>query len=302
MSRFDLVLPALLLPLSAVAGETGLAYLLDQPLPVLAGAADPGFAEDIAIGASFHGFDNAGQVLQAFARGEIVLATGLEPEVLLAGLARGLPLQLVDVPVLRRSFGSCYLSPAIAGTGAALFGLRAALPRGTGLDRLLAQEIEVLGGDPASMIRVDRASPDAAAALARGDVQIACASGSGLARLAEHGAPLLPQDEADALALGWPLVTLADARAAADNPGMIRAFVAAGRTSGDLAAIAAAAGMNGLDAEAALSVQTIPDAALKAALFAGPLADHLGALADLSGAALEPETIASAIDGRYLGE
>lgn len=284
-----------------------LGYVLDRPLPVLAGVADGEFTESVGIGASWRAFDNEPALLQALAAGDVALAIGIGPETFLDGLSAGQDLKLVDIAGFYPGQGACVLRNDIAESGASLYGLRVALPYGTGLELAFNRQMAALGADAASAVRRDLASVDAAAALARGDTDIACGDGVALRRLREYGVELMAVDQVFALGLRWFGAVVVTAEFAERQPGVIIAYLQAqGDLSGDLAAIALAADMGEIDAEAALAAQQPLSAEKKLGgdWLRGGLAQYLTDLATLRAErallSSDPAAVASHVDPSFL--
>lgn len=262
----------------------GIGYVLDNALPVLSGVNDANFTESISIGAYWKAFDNENAMMQALESGEIGLAIGVSPETFLDEIGAGKSLQLIDIASVYIEQWNCVLRSDIAESKAALFGLKVALPYGGGGEMGFQMQMNALGGDVGSSILRDLASVDAAAALARGDVDIACGKGDALARMREYGVDLMPSDATFALGPRWFTGIVATAEFATENAPVISAFISQQqRLRGDIATIATAAEMSTINAEAGLANQRAISFSDKLGLgwFGGGLQEYLINLAKL---------------------
>ncbi len=295
-------------PVSGHAQERiGLGYVLDQPLPVLAGVSDADFTETVGIGAQWVAFDNDRALVQALLAQDVAVAVGVGPQAFLDGISAGIDLRLIDIAAELPGQADCVLRSDIAESGAALHGLRVALPYGSIAELAFEAQISALGAEANSMIRRDLAPADAAAALARGDTEIACGSGADLARMRDHGVDLTDPGALFALGQRGFSAVVVTAGFAARQPGVIEQFLLAqSGLSGDLAAIASASDIGVIDAEAALAAQRRLSSADKLGgdWFGGGLPAYLTALARLRAErnrfAGDPASVAAHVDASFL--
>ena len=246
----------LLLVYSPAFGQQGLGlgYVLDNALPVLSAVNDADFNENISIGAFWKSFDNENAMIEALESGEIGLAIGVSPETFLDEIDAGANLQLVDIAAVYIEQWNCVLRSEIAESKAALFGLKIALPFGTGAEIVFQAQLDAMGGNVGSSILRDRASVDAAAALVRGDADIACGKGEALARMREYGVDLMAAEPTFALGPRWFSGVVTTTEFATDHPEVISGFIRQQQyLSGEQSAIALAADMGEIDAEAGLA-------------------------------------------------
>ncbi len=274
-----------LLASPAFAQDTlGIGYVLDHALPVLAGVNDEDFTENVAIGARWQSFDNEDAMLQALEASEIGIAIGVSPEAFLDAVSQGFDLQLIDVAAVFVGQWNCVLRSEIAESKAALFGLRVALPYGSGAEMVFRAQMTALGGDVASSILHDLASRDAAGALLRGDAEIACGQGPALAQMREAGVDLMDANATFNLGQRWFSGVVVTGDFARSNGATLTNFLLQQQNlGGNLADIAKAADMGEIDAEAGLAAQRMVGSREKLGpdWFGGGLQNYLTGLAQL---------------------
>ena len=140
----------------------------------------------------------------------------------------GQDLQAVDVAVSYSGNDNCVVSDKLEITGKNakdLEGKKAAVPIGTAAQYDFLKQMEHFGVDASKIQVVDMAPADGAAALAQGNVDMACGFGGGLQRMEEHGHVLMTGDEKDAIGLHVYDVISAPSEFVGTSPELVTKFL-----------------------------------------------------------------------------
>ena len=170
-------------------------YFQQWPTPALFALEKKTFDKSLGLAVDWVPFADGAAMRAALAAGEIQIAYSLGFVPFLVGASIGIDLAMIGVAVDYSATDNCILRRD-AGIGrdnaAALAGRRVAVRRGSVTHFRLQRMLERLNVDPGAIDIVDTESgADAAAALRRGEVVMACASGSGLRAMAGLGEPLM---------------------------------------------------------------------------------------------------------------
>ena len=170
-------------------------YLLHWPLPAQFAQHKKTFDHALDLEVEWIPLANGNEMNDALARGKIQIAFAQGHIPFLAGVSRGLDLTMVGVAVDYANDDNCIVRSS-AGIGpdnaARLAGNKVALRRGSLSHFRMLGVLRHLGVDPAGVEIVDVTSgQQARAALERGDVVMACASGNTLRELRSLGEPLM---------------------------------------------------------------------------------------------------------------
>lgn len=265
---------ALLLSGSAALAvdEITVAYFLEWPTPNQFAQAEGLYDEALGVRVNWRAFETGVQMSAAMAGGavQIAFSQGVPPFVVAS--SAGLEIELVGVAVTYDDNDNCVVHSSTGITAAnvgELAGQRVAVPLGTAAHYGMLRQLEHFGVDPASLSIVDLSPADGAAALARGDVAMACGWGGGLRRMLEHGSVLLTGAEKAALGIRIFDVVSVDAGFAAANPELIAGFLRvtdemntrfAAEREAMLPVIAQAAGMDMADTVATIDAFGFPSA------------------------------------------
>lgn len=287
--------------------EITVAYFLEWPTPNQFAQVEGLYDEALGVTVNWRAFDTGVQMSAAIAGGavQIAFSQGVPPFVVAS--SAGLDVELVGVAVTYDDNDNCVAradSGITAGNAQDLAGQRVAVPLGTAAHYGLLRQLEHFGVDPASLSIVDLSPADGAAALARGDVTLACGWGGGLRRMLDHGDVLLTGAEKAALGIRIFDVITVDSAFAAGNPELVSAFLrvteeanVAFQTEREarLPVIARAAGMDLEDTVATIDAFGFPTAEeqLSAEWLGGGLQDFLKNVADFF---VAQGTIDSALD------
>lgn len=208
--------------------EITVAYFLEWPTPNQYAQAEGLYDEALGVRVNWRAFETGVQMSAAMAGGavQIAFSQGVPPFVVAS--SAGLDIELVGVAVTYDDNDNCvvHASEGITADNARdLEGKRVAVPLGTAAHYGMLRQMEHFGVDTSTMSIVDLSPADGAAAIARGDVAMACGWGGGLRRMLEHGDVLLTGAEKRALGIRIFDVVSVDSAFAAENPELIAGFL-----------------------------------------------------------------------------
>lgn len=208
--------------------EITVAYFLEWPTPNQFAQAEGLFDEALGVRVNWRAFETGVQMSSAMAGGavQIAFSQGVPPFVVAS--SAGLDIELVGVAVTYDDNDNCVVHASRGITAAnarELEGQRVAVPLGTAAHYGMLRQMEHFGVDTATLSIVDLSPADGAAAIARGDVAMACGWGGGLRRMLEHGNVLLTGAEKAALGIRIFDVVSVDRAFAQANPELIAGFL-----------------------------------------------------------------------------
>ncbi|PZO80851.1 MAG: taurine ABC transporter substrate-binding protein [Mesorhizobium amorphae] len=249
----------------AFAGPAGaqekvtVAYFLEWPTANQVAQVDKIYDKELGVDVEWRAFGNGNEMTQAMVSGDVQIAysQGFVPFVV--GVTNGAPLKMVGVAVTYSENDLCIVRDDAGITkenAKELEGKRVATPIGNVTHYKLLKTLEHLKVDASKVELVQMNPADAAVALVRGDVPMACAFGGALSRMKEVGKPLMTGAEQEAVGINtFDIVSVTDSFAS-EHPDLVRKFMAVtAKANADYAAnpdaniekIAGAAGMD-LDA------------------------------------------------------
>jgi taurine transport system substrate-binding protein len=290
-------------------GEITVAYFLEWPMPFQFAKVEGMYEEALGVDINWVSFDTGTAMSAAMASGDVQISVsqGIPPFVVAA--SAGQDIQVVDVAVSYADNDNCVVSSGLeidASSASELAGKKVAVPLGTAAHYGFLSQMAHFGVDLATLEVVDMAPADGAAAIAQGQVDMACGWGGALRRMTEHGNVLLTGAEKTDLGILVFDATTAPAGFVAENGDMVAKFLAvtakanamwaAGDMSDEmLAVIAQDAGMD-LDATAetmATFVFPTVEDQLSEAWMGGNAATFMKGVADVF---VESGSIPSALD------
>jgi len=255
-------------------------------------------------------FDTGTAMSAAMASGDVQISVsqGIPPFVVAA--SAGQDIQVIDVAVSYADNDNCVVASGLeidASSASELAGKKVAVPLGTAAHYGFLRQMDHFGVDLASLEVVDMAPADGAAAIAQGQVDMACGWGGALRRMTEHGNVLLTGAEKEALGILVFDATTAPAGFIAENPEMVSKFLEVTakanemwNAGGDAAAemLPVIANDAGMDVEATASTMSTfvfpsVDDQLSAAWLGGNAATFMKGVADVF---VESGSIPSALD------
>lgn len=208
--------------------EITVAYFLEWPTPNQFAQAEGLYDEALGVRVNWRAFETGVQMSAAMAGGavQIAFSQGVPPFVVAS--SAGLDIELVGVAVTYDDNDNCVVheSQGITADNARdLEGMRVSVPLGTAAHYGMLRQMEHFGVDTSTLSIVDLSPADGAAAIARGDVAMACGWGGGLRRMLDHGNVLLTGAEKRALGIRIFDVISVDQAFAAANPELVAGFL-----------------------------------------------------------------------------
>ncbi|MEO1458054.1 MAG: ABC transporter substrate-binding protein [Pseudomonadota bacterium] len=247
-----------------------IAYLEGWPTPSLLARGDGRYDARLGVPVQWRGFRNGAAMSEAMAAGEIDIAYSQGVVPFLLAVTEGLPVEMVGIAVSYPGASDCILQGGGGidrETATALEGRQIAAPVGNLTHFKLLRMLEHLGVDASRIALAAIEGDEAVAALARGDVAMACGHGAALARLRSLGAPLMSAAEQEAIGIRVFDVIAVRRAFALEEAALLQAFLdvtdAVNRAyTADPAQfrlrIAAAAGMRPDEAERLLELFAFP--------------------------------------------
>ena len=174
------------------------AYFLEWPMPFQYAKAEGLYDEALGVPLNWVSFESGVKMSAAMASGDVQIAysQGLVPFVL--AVNKGLPITLVGIAVSYAENDNCVVhqdSGITKANAKMLEGKKVATPLGNVTHYKLLRSLEHLGVDANKVRMIPMNTAEGAAALARGDVTMACGFGGGLTRMKEYGDVLLTAKE-----------------------------------------------------------------------------------------------------------
>ena len=232
LSRFAGVLTALSMaaaaPGAAALDEITVAYFLEWPSPNLALKADGTFDKEMGLEVNWRSFGNGNEMTAAMVSGDVQIAysQGLTPFVV--GVTNGAPLLLVSAAVSYAENDNCIVHKDAGITQANakdLEGRKVASPIGNVTHYKMLRTLQHLEVDAGKINLLQMNPAEGAAALARGDVAMACGFGGGLQRMMKFGEPLMTAKEQEAIGIRVFDVVSVTNDFAAEHPDLVVKFL-----------------------------------------------------------------------------
>ncbi|MEM9224308.1 MAG: ABC transporter substrate-binding protein [Pseudomonadota bacterium] len=180
------------------------AYFLEWPMPFQYGKAKGIYEEELGVPINWVSFDTGTAMSAAMASGDVQIAVSQGVPPFVVATSTGQDLQVVDVAVSYSDNDNCVVAEALEidkDSADELAGKRVSVPLGTAAHFGFLEQMNHFGVDTGSMEIVDMAPAEGAAALAQGDLDMACGWGGALRRMKEHGNILLTGAEKEELGI-----------------------------------------------------------------------------------------------------
>lgn len=215
-------------PAQAQPKEITIAYFLEWPQPNLIYKADGTFDKEMGVKVNWRSFGNGNEMSAAMASGDVQIAysQGLVP--FIVAVSRGVPLKLVGIASSYDENDNCVVRKGTNITKAnakELEGKKVATPLGNVTHFKLLRTLEYLKVDAAKVKMLQMNPADGAAALARGDVDMACGFGHALQRMKQYGEVLMTGKEQAAVGIRVFDVVSTTEKFAKENPGLMTKFL-----------------------------------------------------------------------------
>lgn len=274
--------------------EITVAYFLEWPTANQVAQVNETYDKEMGLKVKWRAFGNGNEMSAAMASGDVQIAysQGLVPYVV--AVSKGLPLQLVGVAVSYAENDNCVVHKDAGITKAnakSLEGKKVATPIGNVTHYKLLRSLEHLGVDAKKVNILPMNPADGAAAMARGDVAMACGFGGALSRMKEYGSVLLTATEQEAIGIRVFDIISVTKDFANDHPDLVVKFLQVTEDANKVYAkdpgsvqptIAKAAGMKLADSNGLLAKFAFPTAKeqLSAAWMGGTVQDFTKGVAD----------------------
>lgn len=199
--------------LALSAGLTGAAekpdtvtvgYYLEWPTANMAAQLNKTYDQQMGVNVEWRAFDNGAAMSAAMASGDVDISysQGLVP--FAVAVSQGLPIKMIGVAVSYAENDNCVVhkDAGISQQNARqLEGKTIAVPFGTVAHYKMLKTLSHLQVDTNNIRLLDMPPADAAAAMARSDVAMACGWGGALRRMKEYGEVLMTAKEQEALGI-----------------------------------------------------------------------------------------------------
>jgi taurine transport system substrate-binding protein len=208
--------------------EITIAYFLEWPMPFQFAKANGTYDAELGLRVNWVSFDAGTAMSAAMASGDVQMAVSQGVPPFVVATSAGQDLQIVDVAVSYADNDNCVVASGLEidqSTASDLAGKTVAVPLGTAAHYGFLRQMDHFGIDLASLNIVDMAPPDGAAAIANGQVDMACGWGGSLRRMKEFGNVLLTGAEKEALGILVFDVTSAPASFVAEHPDLVATFL-----------------------------------------------------------------------------
>lgn len=189
---------------NAKPNKLNVAYFLEWPSANQVAQVNKVYDKRMGLKVKWKAFDNGSEMVAAMVSGDIDIAysNGFVPYTL--GVTKGAPIRLIGVAMTYAENDNCVVHRDAGITKAnakKLEGKKVGSPTGNVTHYKLLRTLEHLGVNPKKVRIVSMSNADASAALARGDVAMACGFGGSLIRMKKYGKVLMTGTEQEAIGL-----------------------------------------------------------------------------------------------------
>ncbi len=208
--------------------EITVAYFLEWPTANQVAQVEKWYDKKMGLKVNWRAFGNGNEMSAAMASGDVQIAysQGLVPYVV--AVSKGLPLKLVGVAVSYAENDNCVIHKDAGVTkdnAKDLEGKKIATPIGNVTHYKLLRTLDHLGVDVSKVQILPMNGAEGAAALSRGDVDMACAFGGPLTRMKEYGDVLMTAQEQEAIGIRVFDVISATKEFAENYPDLLTQFL-----------------------------------------------------------------------------
>ena len=223
--------------LAAAQDTLTVGYFLEWPMPFQYAKVEGMYDEALGMEVQWRAFDTGTAMSAAMASGDVQLSVsqGLPPFVV--ATSAGQDLQILDVAVSYAENDNCVVREELEidkESAGELEGKKVAVPLGTAAHYGFLKQMDHFGVDVSTMDVVNMAPPEGSAAIAQGQVDMACGWGGSLRRMTEHGNVLLTGAEKEELGILVFDVTSGPADFIAENPDLVASFLAVTAKANDM--------------------------------------------------------------------
>jgi len=245
-------------------------YFLEWPTANQIAQVEKTYDKVMGVNMQWRAFDSGTAMSAAMASGDVDMAysQGLVP--FTVAVSQGLPITMVGIAVSYAENDNCVVSKksAITQTNAKeLEGKKVAVPFGTVAHYKMLRVMDHLKVDSTKVHLLDMAPADSAAAIARGDVAMACGWGGALRRMKDYGPVLMSATDQEKIGIRVFDVISTNNKFAKEHPELVTQFLQVTDDSNSAFAkdpaqyqplIAKASGLNLEDSNQVLSLFDFP--------------------------------------------
>ncbi len=204
------------------------AYFPEWPTANQVAQAEQWYDKEMGVKVNWRTFDSGVAMATAMEAGEVQIAYSMGSVPFTVAVSRGVPLKAVGVAVSYAENDNCVVHNKAAidrANAQALEGKKVAVPFGTVTHYKLLRALRHLGVDTGKLELIDMVSSEGGAALARGEVTMACGWGAALLRMTAHGRVLLTGREQEAVGIyAFDVIAVTD-QFAKEQPDLIVKFL-----------------------------------------------------------------------------
>lgn len=247
--------------------EIVVAYFPEWPMPFQVGQADSKIFEEAGLSVKWVSFDAGTAMSAAMASGDVHIAVSQGVTPFLTAVSAGQDLVAIDVATSYSDNDNCVVRKSLEITkdnAKELEGKTVGVPLSTAAHTGFLTQMAHFGVDTDKMTIVDMAPVDSAAAFANGNMDMVCGWGGPLARMKQHGNPLVTGAEKEAIVGKVYDVTSTVGSWAKENAETVEKFLsvthglnAKFNDGGQAAMMPAIAEQAGMDLDAATGIATL---------------------------------------------
>ncbi|MGB0468008.1 MAG: ABC transporter substrate-binding protein [Pontibacterium sp.] len=203
-------------------------YFLEWPTANQVAQVEKTYDKVMGVNMEWRAFDSGTAMSAAMASGDVDMAysQGLVP--FTVAVSQGLPITMVGIAVSYAENDNCVVSEksGISQANAKdLEGKKVAVPFGTVAHYKMLRVMSHLNVDSTKIHMLDMAPADSAAAMARGDVAMACGWGGALRRMKDYGSVLMTATEQEAIGIRVFDVISVNNKFAKNHPELVTQFL-----------------------------------------------------------------------------
>ncbi len=208
--------------------KVSVGYFLEWPTANQAAQVNKTYDKAMGVEVEWRAFDSGTAMSAAMASGDVDMAysQGLVP--FTVAVSQGLPIKMIGIAVSYAENDNCVVGKSTNITqdnAQQLQGQAVAVPFGTVAHYKMLRVMAHLDVDSTKIRLLDMPPADGAAALARGDVAMACGWGGALRRMKEYGDVLMSATEQEAIGIRVFDVISASNRFAEEHPELVTKFL-----------------------------------------------------------------------------
>lgn len=179
-------------------------YFLEWPTANQVAQVNKTYDKEMGVNVEWRAFDSGTAMSAAMASGDVDISfsQGLVP--FTVAVSQGLPITMVGVAVSYAENDNCVVNSKAGITkdnAKELQGKKVAVPFGTVAHYKMLKTLDHLGVNSKRIRLLDMPPADGAAALARGDVAMACGWGGALSRMKNYGSVLMTASEQESIGI-----------------------------------------------------------------------------------------------------